>query len=79
MNSKKAYDMNQAYLMDCRFGTMKSNLDYIFHQYPRAQVLYPMMEKTIYKDFETLLSATIIFRQARTKNKNKKARDDAGF
>ncbi len=59
MSKKKTYDMNLAYLMDCRFMALKCNLDFIATQYERSKVLYPMMERPIYQDFEILVATTI--------------------
>ena len=59
MSKKRPYDKTLAELMDSRCMTVKCNLDVISKQHPRAAVLYPMMEKTIYLDFETLIATTI--------------------
>ncbi len=59
MSKKKTYDMNLACLMDSRFMALKCNLDFIATQYERTMVLYPMMERPIYQDFEILVATTI--------------------
>jgi len=53
------YTEEEKELLDSRFATLVMNMQYIASHLPREHVLYPMMEKPIYDDFETLIAGTI--------------------
>ena len=59
MTKKQLYTSAEAIIRDRRFVILKSNLDFIAHNYPRSKVLYPLMDKPIYQDFETLIAGAI--------------------
>ena len=55
----KQNTQDQIQRMESRFTILRANLDYIANQFPRSQVLYPMMNRVIYQDFEVLIATTI--------------------
>lgn len=53
------YSEEQWQIYATRFDFLLSNLVHLANDYPRATVLYPMMDKPIYHDFETLVAVTL--------------------
>ncbi len=45
---------------DIRFQSFLMKITNISNLYPREKYLYPLMDKVIFKDFETAMSSTII-------------------
>jgi hypothetical protein len=45
---------------DIHFQSFLMKLTNISHLYPREKYLYSLMDKVIFKDFETAMSSTII-------------------
>jgi len=59
MAKKRHYSPDEARIRDGRYTALKSNLEFLAHHYPRCRVLYPLMDKTVYQDFETLIAVTL--------------------
>ncbi len=59
MAKNKRFRTDEARIRDGRYNALRSNLDFLAHNYPRVKVLYPLMDKTIYQDFETLISGAL--------------------
>ncbi len=59
MTRKKLYTSEQTRIRDSRFHTLKCNLNYLAYNFPRSKVLYPLMDRPIYQDFETLIASAI--------------------
>ena len=59
MSKQRFYTSDEARIRDSRLTVLKSNLDFIAYNYPRSKVLYPLMDKPIYQDFETLIAGAI--------------------
>ena len=59
MTTIRIYTEEEIDLLDSRFATLMINMQYIASRLPREAVLYPMMDKPIYYDFETLIAGTL--------------------
>ena len=57
--NRKIFNEEQRRIRDGRFVVLKANLEFIAHQYPRVQALYPLMDTVAYQDFETLIASAI--------------------
>ncbi len=57
---KQIYPVNDKQEYDTRFLHVLNDLHDIANFSPREQYLYPLMDKVIFKDFETALEGTII-------------------
>ena len=57
--NRKILSDDDKHIRDGRFVVLKANLEFIAHQYPRVQALYPLMDTVAYQDFETLIATAI--------------------
>ena len=57
---KTQYEPSTRLEYDIRFQSFLMKITNISNLYPREKYLYPLMDKVIFKDFETAMSSTII-------------------